>query len=330
MTYGLPPGTRDTLPVEMSELRSAESALLDVFERNGYQAVATPNIEFAGVASRGGNMRSDAAFRFFDDRGDLLALRSDMTVSVARLAADRFVESDTPIRLAYSGSVFRVTDPKRGEPREVRQVGVELYEAPESTDSTGTAEVIGVLVQALDAVGLDRAVIGLGNSNLFSDLMRELGYAEEAVAESLERLSMTDLVGLRASLSASDAGEEAAGGLLELANLRGGEEALERAEEIAAGRTPEALSRLQETYFELEKKGLAERVTFDFGLLRDPGYYTGAVFEVYDPALGRAIGGGGRYDGLMPRFGSEMRAAGFSLYLERLHTAQTATGRSET
>jgi len=328
MTYGLPPGTRDTLPVELSELRAAESALLDVFDRNGYQAVATPSIEFAGVASRGGNVRSDAAFRFFDDRGELLALRSDMTVSVARLAADRFVDADTPIRLAYSGSVFRVTDPKRGEPREVRQVGVELYEAPESSDSTGTAEVIGVLGQALDAVGLDRAVIGLGNSNLFSNLMSELGYSEEAVAESLERLSRTDLVGLRDVLLTSEVGEEKAKGLLELANLRGGEEALQRAGEIAAGGTQEALNRLKETYSELETKGLSERVRFDFGLLRDPGYYTGAVFEVYDPALGRAIGGGGRYDGLMPRFGSEMRAAGFSLYLERLHTAQTAAGGS--
>ena len=65
------------------------------------------------------------------------------------------------------------------------------------------------------------------------------------------------------------------------------------------------------------ERGVADRVSLDLGLLRDLGYYTGAILEVYDPALGHILGGGGRYDELMGRFGRPLPAAGFALYLER-------------
>jgi ATP phosphoribosyltransferase regulatory subunit len=66
---------------------------------------------------------------------------------------------------------------------------------------------------------------------------------------------------------------------------------------------------------------VAARVIFDLGLVRNIGYYTGAVFEVYDPALGGPIGGGGRYDDLLGRFGRRLPAVGFALGVDRLHIA---------
>jgi ATP phosphoribosyltransferase regulatory subunit len=68
-------------------------------------------------------------------------------------------------------------------------------------------------------------------------------------------------------------------------------------------------------------------VQLDLGLLRDLGYYTGTIVEVYDPALGHILGGGGRYDELMGRFGRPLPAVGFALYLERLHIAQAEEER---
>ncbi len=87
------------------------------------------------------------------------------------------------------------------------------------------------------------------------------------------------------------------------------------------------LDEIQATYDALLEKGVAERVQIDFGLLRDLGYYSGSILEVYDPSVGQIIGGGGRYDGLMNRFGVNLPAAGFSLYVERLHMAQLEGGR---
>ena len=86
---------------------------------------------------------------------------------------------------------------------------------------------------------------------------------------------------------------------------------------------------LQETFEELERRGAADRVRIDLGLLRDLGYYSGAILEVYDPALGHVLGGGGRYDGLLKRFGLDRPAAGFALYMERIHVAQMEEERRE-
>jgi ATP phosphoribosyltransferase regulatory subunit HisZ len=97
---------------------------------------------------------------------------------------------------------------------------------------------------------------------------------------------------------------------------------LEEARGLGGEAVERATARLQQTYDELDRRGAAERVQIDLGLLRDIGYYSGAILEVYDPAVGYVLGGGGRYDGLMKRFGLDLSAAGFALHLERVHLAQ--------
>jgi ATP phosphoribosyltransferase regulatory subunit HisZ len=104
--------------------------------------------------------------------------------------------------------------------------------------------------------------------------------------------------------------------LLELPQRRGGTEVLDapETEPLAAlhGLLPEAV---------------AGRIIFDLGLTRQLSYYTGAVFEVYDAALGTPIGGGGRYDDLLGRFGRPLPACGWALDVERLHAARVGEGR---
>ena len=183
--------------------------------------------------------------------------------------------------------------------------------------------MIEVLEAALDAAGLDRAVIGLGDADLYRQLLSELG-VEGAVRDSvLERLAMHDLVGLEEELAAIDGiGEEQRATCVALSQLRGGREVLDQARAIGGSAVERAIARIGETYEGLEARGAADRVQIDLGLLRDLGYYSGAILEVYDPALGHVLGGGGRYDGLLARFGLEQPAAGFALYMERIHVAQ--------
>ncbi|MET0973270.1 MAG: ATP phosphoribosyltransferase regulatory subunit, partial [Thermoleophilaceae bacterium] len=92
----------------------------------------------------------------------------------------------------------------------------------------------------------------------------------------------------------------------------------------AEGPVAAAVEGLRVLYDLLEQRGVAERVIFDLGLVRELGYYTGAVFEVYDPAVGFALGGGGRYDDLIGRFGRELPACGVALDVQRVHLAQAA------
>jgi ATP phosphoribosyltransferase regulatory subunit len=322
-----PPGTRDILPEEMRELRALESALRAAFEEHGYGEVATPTIEYADTLRRGDERYANAAYRFFDERGDLLAMRSDMTIPIARLVSTRMQDEEPPFRLSYIARAYRAVNPQRGQMREFTQAGVELIGAPAPE---GTAEVIEILSAALDAAGLARAVVGLGDADLYSQLLAELGVRGDARDRILTRLSTHDLVGLELAVDdVPDLDPASRATLLALPGMRGGPEVLDHATELGGAAVERATGRLRATYRSLAEHGVADRVRLDLGLLRDLGYYTGAILEVYDPALGHILGGGGRYDSLLGRFGRDLPAAGFALYLERLHVAQTEEERED-
>jgi len=146
--------------------------------------------------------------------------------------------------------------------------------------------------------------------------MGSLRVREEVRAGLLEALVLRDFVGLEEMLAESGLVGEAAELLLEVPQRRGGEEVLSDVPAPAE----EAVEGLRLVH-ELLEPSVAARVIFDLGLVRNIGYYTGAVFDVYDPALGAPIGGGGRYDDLLGRFGRPLPAVGFALGVDRLHIA---------
>jgi ATP phosphoribosyltransferase regulatory subunit len=308
----------------MRELRRLRGALIDAFEGAGYGEVATPTIEYHDVLARGDVRGAPAAYRFFDERGELLAMRPDMTIPIARLVAGRFAAFEPPFRFCYLGNAYRAIRPQRGQMREFIQAGVELVGTPAPE---GTVEVVEVLAAALDAAGLTRAVIGLGDADLYRQLLETLGVEEQRRDAILDRLAAHDLVGLGIEVSELDLSEAQHELLVRLPELRGGPEVLGRARELGGPAVEGATARLAATYEALVARGTAGRVRLDLGLLRDLGYYTGAILEVYDPALGHVLGGGGRYDELMGRFGRPLPAAGFALYLERVHIAQAEEER---
>jgi ATP phosphoribosyltransferase regulatory subunit len=324
MTHPIPPGTRDVLPDEMRELRRLSLALVEAFERYGYGEVATPTIEYEEVLARGDERGAPLAYRFFDQSGELLAMRSDMTVPIARLVANRYATSEPPFRLCYLATAYRAVRPQRGQMREFTQAGVELIGAGEPE---GTVEVIDVLSAALDAAGLNRAVIGLGDSGLYSQVLDGLGIPVAARDALLAHLAARDFVALEADARRLELGAAEREAVITVPALRGGREVLDRVGELAGDAGAVAAARLAATFEGLRARGVADRIRLDLGLLRDLGYYTGAILEVYDPALGHVLGGGGRYDELMGRFGRDLPAAGFALHLERLHVAQAEEER---
>jgi ATP phosphoribosyltransferase regulatory subunit len=324
MIHPIPPGTRDVLPEEMRELRQLQAALLEVFDGRSYGEVATPALEYDEVLARGGGRGDHAAYRFFDEGGELLALRSEMTVPIARLVATRYGQAEPPHRFCYLAGAYRAVSPQRGEMREFLQAGVELIGAPAAA---GTVEVIEVLEATLDAADLGSAVIGLGDANLYRDLLDELGLGQDSCESVLARLAAHDLVGLEAELDAAGVARERVESCLALSQLRGGPEVLEQAQAHESAAVSGAVERLRDVNAALGSRPGGHRVQFDFGLMRDLGYYNGAILEVYDPAVGRVLGGGGRYDGLMKRFGLDLSAAGFALDLERVQVARVEERR---
>jgi ATP phosphoribosyltransferase regulatory subunit len=315
MIHPLPPGTRDVLPEEMRELRQLGTRLHEVFDRAGYGEVWTPALEYEEVLERGDQRASAAAFRMFDERGKVLALRSDATVPIARLVANRYPDAPLPLRLSYFAHAYRSVQRGSGHSREFLQGGLELIGAP---TPEGDAEVIALTCEALTEAGLRRHRIGLGDESLLRTLLASYEVPEEAWSPLLDSLWRRDLVGLEARVDRLGLPASARDVLVKLPRLRGGPQILGEAD----GPVAAAVENLRAVYELLAERGVADRVIFDLGLVRELGYYTGAVFEVYDPAVGFAIGGGGRYDELLGRFGRPLPACGVALDLHRVHVAQ--------
>ena len=311
--HPIPSGTRDVLPDEMRELRDITEAIREVFEIDGYGEVWTPTLEYETVLGRGGG--APPAYRVFDDHGEVLALRTDMTIPIARLVASRYPTAEPPLRFCYFAHAYRGVRPHRGQMREFLQAGIELVGAPAPA---GTAEALTVMCHALSATGLRGYKIGLGDASLYRQLLGSFGLDDSVCDRLVGTLVKRDFVALEAELGRLELADADAALLLHVPQIRGGPGVLSEAE----GPVSDAVGGLRSVY-ELLAPEVAERVIFDLGLAHDLGYYTGAVFEVYDPALGEPLGRGGRYDDLLGRFGRPLPAVGFALGIDRLHIALT-------
>ena len=315
MIHRLPSGTRDVLPDEMRELRAITEAVRGALDAAGYGEVATPALEYEETLARADVGEARPVYKLWDEAGDVLVLRSDMTLPIARLVASRFPDAEPPLRFCYFAHAYRGVKPSRGQPREFLQAGIELVGAP---SPAGTAEALVVLAGALDATGLRDYRIGVGDAALFPALLDRAEVPHERRGPVLHELATRDFVGLEREVGALGLSAREGELLVRAAQTRGGADVLGDFGAAADG---------MRALHGLLPGEVAERVLFDLGLLRGLGYYTGAIFEVYDPALGAPLGGGGRYDELLGRFGRPLPAVGWALNVERLHLALYGEGR---
>jgi ATP phosphoribosyltransferase regulatory subunit len=316
----IPSGTRDVLPDEMREIRALTDRMHAVFEQAGYGEVYTPALEYERTFARQTLDQAAPAYRMFDEQGSVLVLRPDMTIPIARLVATRYSHAEPPLRFCYTSYAYRGVRPQRGQSREFLQAGVELIGSP---GAAGTAETLAVLCAALDAAGLRNYRVGLGDSSLYPSLLEAFDVDQVRRERILAELAAGDFVGVEEEVAGLELSPADQAMLLRLARTRGGPEVLDG----LSGRLHDALGGMRDVHRLLSPE-VAARVIFDLGLVRNLGYYTGAVFQVYDPAYGVPIGSGGRYDELLGTFGRPLPAVGFALNVERLHIALTSEERA--
>jgi ATP phosphoribosyltransferase regulatory subunit len=317
MNFPIPPGTRDVLPDEMRELHAVMDELRASLVKAGYGEVRTPTVEYEEVLRQGDARAAGAGWRLFDEHGKLLVLRSDMTIPIARLVGTRFADHDGPLRLSYSGQAYRSVTRGSGQLTEFLQVGAELIGVP---GVEGDAEIVALVLDALSGCGLRRHSVGLGDGALYRALLEAFEVPAADAEALMTALMKRDLVGLESRVRASGLADA----LYVVPGLRGGADVLDRAEELMGEVAATALIELRGLHDELSGRGFGDRLILDLGLVHELGYYTGAVFEVYDPAVGVALGGGGRYDQLMGRFGTPRPACGAALNVQHVHMAQAA------
>jgi ATP phosphoribosyltransferase len=320
-----PRGFRDVLLTEAAERRAVARSMGDVFEAWGYGFVETPVVEeYATLEAGAGGSLEGTAFRLFDLDGSLLALRPEMTLPIARVVASRLVGQPGPHRLCYVADVFREKESLRGEARQFTQAGVEFVGA---AGAVADAEVVAVLVEALEGAGLPSFTVGVGTVAVLRALLARSGRDAEwqaSVMRAAHERNLVEIDRLAGDTGLDPAVSEA---LRAVPRLRGDAGAIERCRAYAAAcGCAGAVDDLAETWRLLEAAGVASRASVDFGILRSFDYYTGLIVEAYAPGLGLPLGGGGRYDGVLAAFGAPSPAAGFALSVERVLIALAEQG----
>lgn len=317
----VPAGVRDQTADEVAAQRGLEARLREVFARWGYAEVATPTLEYLETLLHGaGPGVGDRLLKLVDAGGEVLALRPEMTVPLARFAATRLLPAGRrALRLAYVAGVFRGQERGSGRLREFTQAGVELIG---STGVHADVEVIALAADALRAAGVRDASISVGHAGFLRGVLATLpDDAAERARDLLYRQAFAELDRVVPAGPALDA-------LRALPALRG-HDALARARLLAGtGESREALDVLEAVVAAVAVHGLPARVDVDLALIRDFDYYSGVVFEAYGPRAGMPLLGGGRYDGLLARFGHDAPATGFAIGLEHvLDTVRSGDGR---
>src|SRR3954463_885931 len=195
MSFQIPPGTRDVLPDEMRELRALMDGLRSSLQEAGYGEVRTPTVEYEEVLRQGDERSAGAGWRLFDAQGNLLVLRSDMTIPIARLVGTRFADHEDPLRLCYSGQAYRSVTRGSGQLTEFLQVGAELIGVP---GVEGDAEIVALVIHALSACGLRRHSVGLGDGALYRALLEAFDVPSEHAEMLMGSLMRRDLVDVEA------------------------------------------------------------------------------------------------------------------------------------
>jgi len=324
----IPQGVRVFPPEETARLRRVEHQILSVFERWGFREVITPTFEYLEVfASDAGGDFGGKIVKFVDRQtGRLLALRADLTPQIARMVASTLRHRPLPLRLAYSGPVFRSAEARAARQREFSQIGVELVglDLPEAD-----AEMIAMAAEACRDLGLQHYQIDIGQVEYLKGLLAALDLPDAPRTALVDAISRKDAMELERILQGVRGSDRAKAAILALPTLYGDTEVFAQAERHACtDRALRALENLRQVYAFLAMYGLAEHVLIDFTEVRAFEYYTGLLFGVFVRGLGFPLGGGGRYDNLIGQFGYPCPATGFALDLEQVVRAVEAAGVS--
>ena len=201
-----PEGVRDIYSNECRAKLAVQDKLHQVLHLYGYQDIQTPTFEYFDVFRKEiGTISSRELYKFFDREGDTLALRPDITPSIARAAATLFETEDFPIRLCYVGSTFINHSSYQGRLKESTQLGAELI----GIDSVeADAEMIAMVVDGLKKVGLKEFQVNIGHVDFLQSLMEATGLSKEQQEEIYNLIANRNFFGVEELLEQADASPE--------------------------------------------------------------------------------------------------------------------------
>jgi histidyl-tRNA synthetase len=309
-----PRGMRDFLPAEKAKRESVLGVIRGVYRSFGFQEVETPALENLDrlTSGQGGDNEKlayrvmkrgaelDSALESLESSDQLadLGLRFDLTVPLTRFYATNRASLPSVFKAIQMGPVWRAERPQKGRYRQFIQCDIDII----GDDSLlAEIELLTASLAALDAIGLESSVIRVNHRLLLAEALDGLGVAEADRSSAMIIIDKLDKI-------------EISGVVTELTERFGegvGNSAKTWLEGISTSSVPSVLEPLFEA--------VGSRLRFDPTLVRGMGYYTGTIFEIELPGSGSAIGGGGRYDGMVGRWlGTDVPSVGISIGFERV------------
>jgi len=324
----IPNGLRYYSAGEVRVRRAIEVMAMTVFEGWSYEEIVPPTVDYYPLFEQGmGEREAHRAFRFTDTDGQLLALRPDVTSSIARAAVTLFAKRARPLRLCYAATVFHQQSQSHADwRRESRQIGCELLGR---NSTVADMEVLAIAAELLRRLDLGHSfVITLNDVEIFNGIVANLGLDPNARDELRRLIDIRAVADLERFLTSYASADECSA-FAELIQLSGKGEIFEKARRVITNaRSRAALDRLQNLWQVVESLGMSAHFEIDLGDVSRLDYYTGLTFKIYVEGLGRRVGGGGRYDNLTAKFGKAEPAVGFVLELDALADLLTGKGQS--
>ncbi len=317
-----PEGVRDIYQGECERKLYLEDKLYNILKTYGYRPVQTPSFEYFDIFGKEiGTTKSKDLYKFFDREGNTLVLRPDITPSIARVAANYFMEETMPVRFCYKGNTFINTGSLQGRLKETTQLGAELI-GDDTVDAD--AEILSMVVECLLHAGLREFQLSVGHVGILQGMMEAAGFHEEEEEEAVRDLiKNNNFFGLESFLENRHLDD----GLKRLFSLLG--RLYQSAEEFQAAKAAaEKYPKIHAAMEHLERLqslallyGIDKYISFELGVISSYQYYSGIIFHGYTYGSGEPIVKGGRYDRLLKHFGKDAPAIGFVIVTDQMMAA---------
>ncbi len=311
----IPSGMRDILPGNSINKRHLQQKVEQIFHLYGYLPIETPLLEFYETyRSSFSRLEEDTLYKFVDENGQILVLRTDMTLPIARVCATRYSQEKPPFRFSYCSNVYKVRQSFAGKRNEVTDCGIELIGLDESSD----LEVLNCALEVMAELSEDHYVLEIGNIRLFRRACEIAGIQEESAAvlsDLIDRKAMTEVKQMVDALNLREQEKEF---FRRLPLFNGSDSLSEAAEYCFTEELLVEIEHLQRLQEQLCVLGNGEHITFDLGKVPHLEYYTGIIFEGYAQGISSAVLSGGRYDHLLAKLGRDLPAIGFGVKLDVL------------
>lgn len=308
-----PVGMRDTLPKIYDKTEMLRQQTREFLRVRGYDFIKTPSVEYYDTVGKASAIQDAALFKLFDNQGNTLVLRPEMTTPIVRVASSKLLKERTPLRLGYFSNVFRAQEVEGGRPAEFEQMGIELI-----GDETvyADAEVVATVIELLLALQVHDFKVTIGHAGILQCVLRDYTESAEEAGQLRDLLVKRNYVGFEEAVNAFNLPKAKSDALMQFIGEATNIEKIEDIEKYV--RKNEALQYMQKLDELLNAAGLGTYIDFDFTLSSHMNYYTGMLFEVFASGSGFALGNGGRYDGLLTEFNVQTGATGFGIRVDRL------------